>query len=79
MSILLLPRHLYTNDTLFFTVYSAQLTAVTEESIEILSNTEIIAINQDPVEGKSIVPFRWGVNVSLAYVSSLHLLNMVIT
>jgi hypothetical protein len=28
-------------------------------------NHEIIAINQDPVVGTSISPFRWGINVRL--------------
>ncbi|EIM88748.1 glycoside hydrolase family 27 protein [Stereum hirsutum FP-91666 SS1] len=41
---------------------SCDLTTISDESFAILSNKEIIAINQDPVEGKSIVPFRWGVN-----------------
>ncbi|KAJ4464540.1 glycoside hydrolase superfamily [Lentinula edodes] len=38
------------------------LSAITPEILEILTNTEILAINQDPVVGKSISPFRWGVN-----------------
>lgn len=35
----------------------------------VLKNTEIIAINQDPVYGTSISPFRWGINVG--YTSTL--------
>ncbi|KAG6331627.1 hypothetical protein ID866_7464 [Astraeus odoratus] len=31
-------------------------------TIEILTNPEVIAINQDPVVGTSITPFRWGIN-----------------
>jgi alpha-galactosidase len=31
--------------------------------LSILKNQEIIAINQDPVYGTSISPFRWGINV----------------
>ncbi|KAK2464522.1 hypothetical protein APHAL10511_003501 [Amanita phalloides] len=38
------------------------LTQITPEILEILKNTEILAINQDPMVGKSISPFRWGVN-----------------
>lgn len=33
--------------------------------LSILKNTEIIAINQDPVHGTSISPFRWGINVGI--------------
>ncbi|KAF9478960.1 glycoside hydrolase [Pholiota conissans] len=38
------------------------LSSITSETVSILSNTEIIAINQDPVVGTSISPFRWGIN-----------------
>ncbi|KDQ32138.1 glycoside hydrolase family 27 protein [Pleurotus ostreatus PC15] len=38
------------------------LNAVTKKSVEILTNKEIIAINQDKVVGTAITPFRWGVN-----------------
>ncbi|KAF5389448.1 hypothetical protein D9757_004286 [Collybiopsis confluens] len=38
------------------------LSIVTNETLEILKNQEIIAINQDPVVGTSISPFRWGIN-----------------
>jgi alpha-galactosidase len=38
------------------------LSAITPEHVEILTNKEIIAINQDPVVGTSISPFRWGIN-----------------
>lgn len=40
-----------------------QLQGASQETLEILKNKEIIAINQDPVVGTSITPFRWGVNV----------------
>lgn len=38
------------------------LSAITPDILGILKNTEILAINQDPVEGTSISPFRWGIN-----------------
>ncbi|KDQ12125.1 glycoside hydrolase family 27 protein [Botryobasidium botryosum FD-172 SS1] len=38
------------------------LSAITKETLEILTNREIIAINQDPVIADSITPFRWGLN-----------------
>ncbi|TFY73767.1 hypothetical protein EWM64_g10245, partial [Hericium alpestre] len=43
------------------------LTTISKENLEILSNQEIIAINQDPVVGTSISPFRWGVNPDWTY------------
>ncbi|KAJ7449054.1 glycoside hydrolase superfamily [Mycena galericulata] len=38
------------------------LSAITPDILGILKNTEILAINQDPVVGESISPFRWGIN-----------------
>ncbi|KAI0934485.1 hypothetical protein AcW1_005995 [Taiwanofungus camphoratus] len=38
------------------------LSRVTHETLEILMNRGIITINQDPVVGTSISPFRWGLN-----------------
>ncbi|KAG6906304.1 hypothetical protein DXG01_014673 [Tephrocybe rancida] len=38
------------------------LSAITSDTLEILKNKEILAINQDDVIGKSISPFRWGIN-----------------
>ncbi|KAI9569930.1 glycoside hydrolase family 27 protein [Boletus coccyginus] len=38
------------------------LESATKQSLEILTNHEIIAINQDPEVGTSISPFRWGIN-----------------
>jgi alpha-galactosidase len=38
------------------------LSAITSDILGILKNTEILAINQDPVVGQSISPFRWGLN-----------------
>ncbi|KAF8875061.1 glycoside hydrolase [Infundibulicybe gibba] len=38
------------------------LSAITPDILGILTNREILAINQDPVVGKSISPFRWGIN-----------------
>jgi len=41
---------------------STDLSSVSKETLEILMNQEIIAINQDPVVGTAIIPFRWGLN-----------------
>jgi len=41
---------------------SADLATATRETLEILTNGEVIAINQDPVVGTSVSPFRWGIN-----------------
>ncbi|KAH0578323.1 hypothetical protein H2248_003944 [Termitomyces sp. 'cryptogamus'] len=41
---------------------STDLSMANNETLQILKNTEIIAINQDPVVGTSISPFRWGIN-----------------
>ncbi|KAF8634224.1 hypothetical protein AX15_000991 [Amanita polypyramis BW_CC] len=38
------------------------LSKVSRESLEILKNSELIAINQDPVVGTAVTPFRWGIN-----------------
>ncbi|KAB5590844.1 hypothetical protein CTheo_5713 [Ceratobasidium theobromae] len=38
------------------------LSAITPDTLSILTNREILAINQDPIYGESISPFRWGVN-----------------
>ncbi|KAG8691290.1 hypothetical protein FRC11_005266 [Ceratobasidium sp. 423] len=38
------------------------LSAITPDTLSILTNREILAINQDPVYGESISPFRWGIN-----------------
>ncbi|KAJ7269547.1 glycoside hydrolase superfamily, partial [Mycena rebaudengoi] len=38
------------------------LSAITPDILGIVKNTEILAINQDPVVGQSIAPFRWGIN-----------------
>ncbi|RDB30644.1 putative alpha-galactosidase B [Hypsizygus marmoreus] len=38
------------------------LSTITPEILGILTNKEILAINQDDVVGKSISPFRWGTN-----------------
>ncbi|CAE6406157.1 unnamed protein product [Rhizoctonia solani] len=38
------------------------LSAITSDTLSILTNREILAINQDPVYGESISPFRWGIN-----------------
>ncbi|KAG8216892.1 glycoside hydrolase family 27 protein [Butyriboletus roseoflavus] len=43
------------------------LDTASKESLEILTNPEIIAINQDPVVGTSISPFRWGINPNYFY------------
>ncbi|KIJ12234.1 alpha-galactosidase [Paxillus involutus ATCC 200175] len=41
---------------------SADLESASQETLEILTNPEIIAIHQDPVVGTSVSPFRWGIN-----------------
>jgi len=41
---------------------STDLAKASKETLEILKNREIIAINQDPVVGTAITPFRWGIN-----------------
>jgi len=38
------------------------LSAIDDDTLSILKNEEIIAINQDAVVGTSISPFRWGIN-----------------
>ncbi|KAJ7634471.1 glycoside hydrolase [Roridomyces roridus] len=38
------------------------LSRITDDILDILKNTEILSINQDSVVGKSISPFRWGIN-----------------
>ncbi|KAJ3566460.1 hypothetical protein NP233_g6989 [Leucocoprinus birnbaumii] len=38
------------------------LSSITPDILDILKNKEILDINQDPVVGKSISPFRWGIN-----------------
>ena len=37
-------------------------------------NEEIIAINQDPVVGKAVIPFRWGSDVrTIVFYVTIHL------
>ncbi|KAJ1303004.1 hypothetical protein OPQ81_011206 [Rhizoctonia solani] len=43
------------------------LSAITSDTLSILTNREILAINQDPVYGESISPFRWGINPDWAF------------
>lgn len=38
------------------------LSAITPDILGILTNKEILAINQDSIIGESISPFRWGIN-----------------
>ncbi|RDX52658.1 glycoside hydrolase family 27 protein [Lentinus brumalis] len=38
------------------------LSTISNADLSILKNEEIIAINQDPVVGTSVTPFRWGIN-----------------
>jgi alpha-galactosidase len=42
-----------------------QLANITPETLEVLTNSEILAINQDKVIGTSVSPFRWGINVGV--------------
>ncbi|KAG6860890.1 hypothetical protein C0995_006329 [Termitomyces sp. Mi166 len=44
---------------------STNLATISKETLGILKNREIIAINQDPVVGTSIIPFRWGINLNV--------------
>lgn len=53
-----------TTELLFLSNLSRQLSAISSDTIEILTNLDILAINQDPVYGESITPFRWGINVT---------------
>ncbi|KAF8523840.1 glycoside hydrolase superfamily [Gautieria morchelliformis] len=46
------------------------VSAITPDILSILKNEEIIAINQDPVVGTSISPFRWGINPNFVSNSS---------
>jgi alpha-galactosidase len=46
---------------------STDLSRVTEQTLSIFKNTEILAINQDPVVGTSATPFRWGINPDWTY------------
>jgi len=39
------------------------MSKITQEALSILKNSELISINQDPVVGTAITPFRWGINV----------------
>src|SRR6266550_2326675 len=39
---------------------------MTPDILHILKNEEILEIDQDPVVGQSISPFRWGYNVSFS-------------
>jgi len=43
-------------------IIGTDLTNTTKETIEILGNRDLIKINQDPIVGESISPFRWGIN-----------------
>ncbi|RPD59108.1 glycoside hydrolase family 27 protein [Lentinus tigrinus ALCF2SS1-6] len=38
------------------------LSNISDSDLSILKNEEVIAINQDPVVGTSVTPFRWGIN-----------------
>lgn len=44
-----------------------KLSSITPQVLSVLKNQEILAINQDPVQGTSISPFRWGINVSILF------------
>ncbi|KAH0379172.1 hypothetical protein KCU84_g996, partial [Aureobasidium melanogenum] len=49
-------------------IIGTDLTNVTNETIQILGNRDLIKVNQDPHVGESISPFRWGINAD--YVSN---------
>ncbi|KAK2464520.1 hypothetical protein APHAL10511_003499 [Amanita phalloides] len=38
------------------------LSKISQDSLEILKNSELLAINQDAVIGSAVTPFRWGIN-----------------
>lgn len=44
-----------------------QLPTLSRKNLEILTNREIIAINQDPVVGTGVTPFRWGITASVLF------------
>ncbi|KAK0233852.1 glycoside hydrolase family 27 protein [Armillaria fumosa] len=60
----------YEESKTHFTVWSfmksplliASLASISQETLSIFKNTEVIAINQDPVVGPGVTPFRWGLN-----------------
>jgi hypothetical protein len=52
-----------------------QLASISLQDLSVLKNHEIIAINQDPMVGTSISPFRWGINVCPVLIV-LHRLRM---
>ena len=49
----------------YFIELAVQLSTISDENLSILKNEEIIAINQDPVVGTAVSPFRWGINVCI--------------
>jgi alpha-galactosidase len=53
------------------------LSSISPEILGILKNQEILAVNQDPVVGKSISPFRWGINVSAQWSLWIYLLTIL--
>lgn len=58
-----LQQSLTRSTQMTFRNFTTQLSAITPDILGILTNKEILAINQDSVEGASISPFRWGINV----------------
>ena len=43
-------------------IIGTDLTKATKSTLNILGNSDLIKINQDPNVGQSISPFRWGIN-----------------
>jgi alpha-galactosidase len=43
-------------------IIGTDLTKATKQTLNILGNKDLIKINQDPNIGRSISPFRWGIN-----------------
>ncbi|RPD75352.1 glycoside hydrolase family 27 protein [Lentinus tigrinus ALCF2SS1-7] len=41
-------------------IINTDLSKISKQDLSILMNDEIIAVNQDPVVGKAVTPFRWG-------------------
>ena len=42
-------------------IIGTDLTVASAETVEILTNKDLIKVNQDPNVGESISPFRWGI------------------
>ncbi|KAI0739213.1 glycoside hydrolase [Daedaleopsis nitida] len=43
-------------------IINTDLSQISDQNLAIFKNEEIIAINQDPLVGRAVTPFRWGAN-----------------